>query len=99
MYQKWIPQQHIVLSMDEVFCWWDKLDALEDTPEKAFDLFTKFLEECEDQLELNPDFIEELERLDKDKDFVSIDNINELYETDDEKRKKRDIPFMPRLSF
>lgn len=73
MHQKWLPEQHIIISMDELFAWWDKLDNLQNTPEKAFKLFEEFLEECEDQLEYSPDFIDELERLDLDKDFVKVD--------------------------
>ena len=54
MKQKIKEEQFIEISASELFVWWDWLDSLKDTPEKAFDLFTKFLEECEDQLEHIP---------------------------------------------
>lgn len=59
--------------MSELFVWWDWLDSLKNTPEKAFDLFTKFLEQCEDQLEYNPEFLDEMEKRDFEKDFVELD--------------------------
>lgn len=97
MRQQWMETQFIIISMDEMFCWWDRLDALKDSPEKAFDLFTEFLEECEDQLEWNCDFVDKM----KD-DYVpiDIDTIDDLFEdTTDKERKKQDIPFLPRLNF
>lgn len=52
MKQKWKKEQFIEISASELFTWWDWLDSYKDEPEKAFDLFTKFLQECEDQLEI-----------------------------------------------
>lgn len=51
MRQKWKKVQIIELTADELFVWWDWLDSMKDTPEEAFDLFTNFLEQCENQLE------------------------------------------------
>lgn len=97
MRQQWMKTQFIIMSMDEMFCWWDRLDALKDTPEKAFDLFTEFLEECEDQLEYSIDFIDEM----NNDSFVPIDvdNIDDLFDDTKDERKKQDIPFLPRLNF
>lgn len=101
MRNKWQEEQFVEISVSELFTWWDWLDSLKDEPEKAFDLFTKFLEACEDQLELSPRFIEELEKT-KDEDFVSIDNIDDLFDDEDmdddfnfANDRKEDIPFNP----
>lgn len=76
--------QIIELTADELFVWWDWLDSMKDTPEKAFDLFTKFLEECEDQLVY--------ESIDKANAFVECGDM--LKDT-----KEYEIPFTPRHSF
>ena len=113
MKQKWKEEQFIELSMSELFVWWDWLDSLKDTPEKAFDLFTKFLEECEDQLEFNPKFLDEMERLDKDEwvHLDCLDDLDDLFDDDKEEavnlppstgqtlKEQYDIPFMPRHDF
>lgn len=51
MQRKWKETQVIELTMNELLVWWDWLDSVKDTPEEAFVLFTKFLEQCTDQLE------------------------------------------------
>ena len=56
MRDKWKEEQFVEISASELFVWWDWLDSFEDTPEKAFGLFTHFLEECEDQLYCTSDF-------------------------------------------
>lgn len=77
------PEPFVEISSSELFTWWDWLDSLEDTPEKAFDLFTKFLEECEDTMYCcNDEYLEETH-------FIRLDN-------DD---KNLDIPFTPRHDF
>ena len=94
--------------MHEIFAWQDKLDAIEDEPEKAWELFNDFLNECEDQLELNPEFIKQLDEA-MDEDCMPL---NMEYETnlfDDElplytpcKKSDKyttDIPFSPRHDF
>lgn len=93
MRQKWKEEQFVEISMSELFVWWDWLDSLKDTPEKAFDLFTKFLENCEDQLEFNEDFIDEM--LDDEEFIPIIDGDKEFFNDMDEKG----IPFIPRHDF
>lgn len=82
MNNTWIDgKQYVVISVDTLFQWWDWLDALENEPEQAFYLFTQFLEACEDELELHPDVIKELDELDRD-DFVPIDveDLDDLFD-------------------
>ena len=82
MNNTWIDgKQYVVISVDTLFQWWDWLDALENEPEQAFYLFTQFLEACEDELELHPDVVKELEELDRD-DFVPIDveDLDDLFD-------------------
>jgi len=82
MNNTWIEgKQYVVISVDTLFQWWDWLDALENEPEQAFYLFTQFLEACEDELELHPDVIKELEELDRD-DFVPIhvEDLDDLFD-------------------
>ena len=103
MKQKWKETQYIEISMEELFVWWDWLDSFKDTPEKAFDLFTKFLEECEDQLEYSSEVLEEY----KEEEYIPVENINDLFddwETEgvmecDSEKAKYDVPFTPRHNF
>lgn len=101
MKQKWKETQYIEISMDELFVWWDWLDSLKDTPEKAFDLFTKFLEECEDQLEYSPEFLEKF----KEEEFVPVKDYEDLFDDETEITRQSndkimyDIPFVPRHNF
>lgn len=77
MFNKYIETQHVCISVSEVFDWWDRLDALKDTPEKAFDLFTEFLEKAEDELEIDDDTIKEI--LDND-ESLEVNSYHDLFE-------------------
>lgn len=77
MFNKYIETQHVCISVSEVFDWWDRLDALKDTPEKAFDLFTEFLEKAEDELEIDDDTIKEI--LDND-ESLEVNSYHGLFE-------------------
>ena len=115
MKQKWKKIQFVEISMHEIFCFQDKLDAVKDNPEEVWKVVDDFFMECENQLELDPGFIKEMSKLDTEKDFVSLD-IDEIYdelpdakydlnnievfdETNDDVRYKEDVPFSPRHSF
>lgn len=86
MKQKWKEEQFIEISASELFTWWDWLDSLKETPEEAFGLFTKFLEQCEDQLEIEWCCEKTLCSCDSDKKKSKKD-------------EQLDIPFQPRHSF
>lgn len=82
MFNKFIKTQHVCISVDELFQWWDRLDK---NPDDAFDLFTSFLEEAEDTLELDQDFIKSINEekfvpLDCD-DYETCDTIQENINT------------------
>lgn len=95
MNNMWIEgKQYILISTDTLFQWWDWLDALENEPEQAFYLFTQFLEACEDELELSPDFIREMESI-SEEDFTPIKDFDDLFDD----KTKLDIPFSPRHEF
>ena len=85
MKQKWKPVQHIEISMHEIFAFQDKLDAVKDDPEKVWDVVDDFFMEAENQLELSPGFIKELQELDLDSDFTSldVDNFDALFKDED----------------
>ena len=82
--QKWKKIQFVEISIDEIFCLQDKLDEAKDNLEEVWEIFDDFLMECENQLELDPDFIKELKELDLENDFVSlnvsVDEIDDLFE-------------------
>lgn len=80
MRQKWKKTQYIEISIDELFCFQDKLNAVKDDPEKVWEVVDAFFWEVENQLELDPDFIKELQTVDIDTDFTSIDDIDVLFE-------------------
>lgn len=84
MKQKWKPMQFVEISMHEIFAFQDKLDAIKDDPEKVWDVVDSFFMECENQLELSPSFIKELQEIDEG-DFVplSLEKIDELLEDED----------------
>lgn len=84
MKQKWKPTQYVEISVYEIFAFQDKLDAIKDDPEKVWEVVDDFFWECECQLELSPHFIKELQEIDLDKDFVPINNIEELLKEDDD---------------
>ena len=73
MRQKWRRMQFIEISMHEIFCFQDKLDAVADDPQKVWNVVDEFFAEAENELELSPGFIKSLKELDLDKDFVEVD--------------------------
>ena len=77
MFNKYIETQHVCISVSEVFDWWDRLDALKDTPEKAFDLFTEFLEQAEDTLDIDPKIFEDDVSRDE---YVKVDLYEDIYD-------------------
>lgn len=85
MKQKWKKTQAVEITIDEIFCLQDKLDAVQDDPIKVWEVFDDFLATCENQLELSPTFLKQLHEVDIDKDFVplTVYEINELFENDD----------------
>lgn len=85
MKQKWKPTQYVEISIHEIFAFQDKLDAVKDDPEKVWQIIDDFFWEVENQLELSPKFLKELQNISK-KDFASlrVDNINELFEEDED---------------
>ena len=86
MKQKWKPTQYIELSMYEIFCFQDKINAVKDNPEEVWKVIDDFFWEVENQLELSPNFIKELQELDLEKDFVplEIEKIDDLFDDDDD---------------
>lgn len=86
MKQKWKPIQFVELSMHEIFCFQDKLDAVKDNPQDVWDVVDDFFMEIENQLELSPGFIKELQELDLEEDFTSlkIKDFNDLFEDEDD---------------
>lgn len=84
MKQKWKSTQYVEIPMHEIFAFQDKLDAVKDDPEKVWDVVDDFFMECENQLELSPNFLKELQEID-DSDFVpiSLEKIDELFEDED----------------
>lgn len=89
MIQKWIDKkQYICFSIDELFCWQDRLDSIEDEPSKAWKLFDDFLWEAENHLEYSEEFIKEMEEIIKKvesgdySDFVKV--VFDDEESDDE---------------
>lgn len=86
MKQKWKSTQYVELSIDEIFCFMDKLNAVQDDPQKVWDVVDNLLWEMESQLELSPNFLKELAELDLNKDFVEVDinNLEDLFSDDDD---------------
>ena len=86
MRQKWKRMQFVEISMHEIFCFQDKLDAVADDPQKVWDVVDDFFMEVENQLELSPNFIKSMKELDLDKDFVEVDldKICDLFDVDAE---------------
>ena len=85
MKQKWKSMQFVEISMHEIFAFQDRIDEAKGDADKLFEIFDDFLDECESQLELAPDFLKELHEIDLEKDFVplTIKEIDELFEDDD----------------
>ena len=84
MRQKWKKTQFVEISIDELFCFQDKLDAVADNPQKVWDVVDDFFMEVESELELSPGFIKSLKELDLDKDFVELDlsGLDDLFDDD-----------------
>lgn len=76
--------QFVEISMHEIFCLQDRLDDAKDEPEKVWDIFDDFLMECENQLELDPGFIKQLQEIDLERDFVPLTDCEDLFEDDDQ---------------
>ena len=84
MRQKWKRMQFVEISMHEIFCFQDKLDAVADDPQKVWDVVDDFFMEVENELELSPGFIKSLKELDLDEDFVELDlsGLDDLFDDD-----------------
>lgn len=84
MKQKWKPTQYVEISIHEIFAFQDRLDAVRDDPEKVWDVVDDFFMECENQLELSPNFLKELQEIDdSDSVPISLGKIDELFEDED----------------
>ena len=84
MKQKWKPTQYVEISIHEIFAFQDRLDAVRDDPEKVWDVVDDFFMECENQLELSPNFLKELQEVDdSDSVPISLGKIDELLEDED----------------
>ena len=84
MKQKWKSTQYVEIPMHEIFAFQDKLDAVKDDPEKVWDVVDDFFMECENQLELSPNFLKELQEIDdSDSVPISLGKIDELFEDED----------------
>ena len=113
MRQKWESIQYVEISIHEIFCFQDKLDAAGNDPEKLWDIIDDFFSQAENELELNPNFIRDLKDADIDTDFIEIEDIDDVFEEPHErtaqdyvnyvlaqaKKKRYDIPFTPRHDF
>ena len=80
MRQKWESIQYVEISIHEIFCFQDKLDAVKDDPEKVWEVVDGFFMECESQLEVSPGLLKELENFNPD-DYVPIKDLDDLFET------------------
>ena len=76
--------QFVEISIHEIFCFQDKLNAVKDNPEKVWDVVDDFFMEVENQLELSPSFIKSMKELDLDKDFIELDlsELSDLFDDD-----------------
>ena len=84
MEQKWKSTQYVEISMHEIFAFQDRLDAVRDDPEKVWDVVDDFFMECENQLELSPNFLKESQEIDDtDSVPISLGEIDELFEDED----------------
>lgn len=84
MEQKWKSTQYVEISMHEIFAFQDRLDAVRDDTEKVWDVVDDFFMECENQLELSPNFLKELQEIDDtDSVPISLGEIDELFEDED----------------
>ena len=95
MKNTWIDgEQYVLISLDTLFQWWEWLDALENEPEQGFYLFQQFLEACENELELNPNFIKKMQEI-KQESSIPVNDINDLFYD----KEQLDVPFNPRFEF
>lgn len=113
MKQKWKPTQYIEISIDELFAFQDKLDAVEENPERVWSVVDEFFNRCEDELELDPDFIKGLKEIDFEDNIIDLNDIDSITDIDSEllsplqvikayqeyQKEKHDIPFTPRIGF
>lgn len=84
MKQKWKSTQYVEIPMHEIFAFQDRLNAVRDDPEKVWDVVDDFFMECENQLELSPNFLKELQEIDdSDSVPISLGEIDELFEDED----------------
>ena len=84
MKQKWKSTQYVEIPIHEIFAFQDKLDAVKDDPEKVWDVVDDFFMECENQLELSPNFLKELQEIDdSNSSSISLGKIDELFEDED----------------
>jgi hypothetical protein len=84
MFNEYIKRQHVCISVYELFDWWDRLDS---DPDNAFDLFTEFLEQAEDTLDINPPTFEDYEDYDN---YIKVDlDDDTLFESDYDEFSKR----------
>lgn len=101
MFNKFIKTQHVCISISELFDWWDKLDK---NPDKAYELFTSFLESAEDTLEMDPSYYESLKNLNRE-DFVPLceeelkQNIKDLKDSLDNNNGQYDIKINPKMFY
>lgn len=58
--------------MHELFCFQDKLDAAKDDPERVWKIVNEFFEEAENQLEVDTNFIRELQEFDEENKIADI---------------------------
>ena len=77
MKQKWKKMQYVEISMDEIFCFQDKLDKVKNNPEEVWEVVDSFFAEAENQLELSPGFIKSLKEAELDNEFVEL-NLDKL---------------------
>lgn len=113
MKQKWKPTQYVEISIDEIFAFQDKLDTVEENPERVWSVVDEFFNKCENELELDPGFIKGLKEIDFENNLVDLNDIDTLFDTDSEllsplqvikayqeyQKSKHDIPFTPRIGF
>ena len=78
MKQKWKPMQFVEISMHEIFAFQDRLDAVKDDPEKVWEIVDDFFADCENQLEINPGLLRELQNMDLDS-YVEVKDIDDLF--------------------
>lgn len=89
MKQKWKPMQFVEISLHEIFAFQDRLDAAEGDVEKIWEIVDDFFWEAENQMELDPNFLKEMHELDLEADFISVDELDDLF------KEKCDEDYLP----